>query len=296
MDSQKLERQIDEFITENRQNIIDSLGRLVAVRSVEDPATAGPGAPFGKGPRQALDTALAIAQELGLATNSGEGYLGWAELPGRQKEYLATIAHVDVVPEGEGWTGDPYTLREKEGWLLGRGVTDDKGPGVLCLYAAKFFKELGEEQPYTLRILLGCNEETGMKDVGHYLAHNPQPLFCFTPDADFPVCNGEKGHKDGSFVSPVLRGNLVEFAGGIANNVVPDRATCLVKADAAGLADTARVTVTAENGMARLHAKGVGGHAAMPQNSVNAIGLLVNYLLENNLATPEESRCLQLLQ
>ena len=31
-----------------------------------------------------------------------------------------------------------------------------------------------------------------MKDVDYYLEHYPQPAFCFTPDAEFPVCYGEK--------------------------------------------------------------------------------------------------------
>ena len=32
-----------------------------------------------------------------------------------------------------------------------------------------------------------------MADVKYYLKHYPAPVFCFTPDAEFPVCNG-KGH------------------------------------------------------------------------------------------------------
>ncbi len=175
--------EIDAFIAENEQDIIQDIAALVAVRSVaEAPAE---GAPFGAGPRKALDTALAIAKRLGLATNSGVGYLGWAELPGRESGHLATIAHVDIVPEGDGWDGDPLVLRQVDGWLLGRGVVDDKGPTVLCLYAAKYLKErLGCTPRYGLRVLVGTNEETGMDDVPYYLARNPQPLFCFSPDAE----------------------------------------------------------------------------------------------------------------
>lgn len=292
---EQLMQKIDEFIAANQEALVQHLGRLLAVRSVEDTATAGPGAPFGQGPRRALDEALAIAGELGFAAQDGDGYVGWAELPGREEGYLATISHVDVVPEGEGWDADPYVMRQKDGWLLARGVVDDKGPGILCLYAAKFIKELEGTPRYSLRVLLGCNEETGMADVQYYLQNNPQPLFCFTPDAEFPVCNGEKGHIDGCFTSAKLAGNLVEFAGGIANNVVPDRAYCLVKADAAALKGTDGITVTQQNGMARLEAKGVGGHASMPEGTVNAIGLLVEYLLQNNLCTPQENEYLELL-
>lgn len=293
---QQLLQKADEFIAQNKDAMVAHLARLVAVRSVEDMSTAGPGAPFGQGPRQALDEALAIVKELGLEAHDCDGYLGWAELPGQQEDYIATITHMDVVPEGEGWDADPYQLREKEGWLLARGVTDDKGPAILCLYATKFFKELGEAPRYGIRALLGCNEETGMEDAKYYLQRNPQPLFCFTPDAVFPVCNGEKGHFGGYFASAKLQGNIVEFKGGIANNVVPDKAICVIKADAFALTGTDRISVSdAGSGLARLEAKGIGGHASLPAGTINAIGLLVEYLLQHNLCTPQENQFLQLL-
>ena len=136
----KWNERIDQFIQAQRENILRDIGRLVAVPSVEGPAA--PGAPFGPGPRAALDEALAIAAELGLAPGEGEGHIGWADVPGAEKEkYLATITHLDVVPEGNGWDADPFTLRVRDGWLLGRGVADDKGPSVLCLYALKFLKD-----------------------------------------------------------------------------------------------------------------------------------------------------------
>lgn len=186
------------------------------------------------------------------------------------------------MPEGNGWTGSPFDMVRRDGYVVGRGVADDKGPAVLTLYAAKFFKQQGATLPYTLRILLGANEETGMKDVDYYLEHYPQPAFCFTPDAEFPVCYGEKGGYGGWLVSAPLHGSLIDFQGGVAHNVVPDRAYALVRADASALKDTENVKVTAEaDGVARISAFGKGGHAAMPAGTVNAIALVVDYLLDN---------------
>ena len=158
---------IDAFAEQNRENILRDITRLVAVPSVE--GTPEPGAPFGAGPKAALDKALEIAAELGLQTYNADGYIGWAETGpiGEGQKFLATITHVDVVPEGNGWDADPYTVRVKDGWLLGRGVADDKG--------------------YPVRALLGANEETNMHDVDYYAEHYPMPAFCFTPDAEFPV-------------------------------------------------------------------------------------------------------------
>lgn len=48
---------------------------------------------------------------MGLATRNCENHIGYAELAGADAEkYLATICHVDVVPEGNGWTEDPFKM------------------------------------------------------------------------------------------------------------------------------------------------------------------------------------------
>ena len=102
---------------------------------------------------------------------------------------------------------------------------------VVTLYALKFLKEQGYELRYPIRALIGDNEETHMQDVEYYLKNYPAPVFCFTPDAEFPVCNGEKGHFGGKIVSPVCNGVICDFEGGVANNAVPDRASALLHTD-----------------------------------------------------------------
>lgn len=290
----KWNERIDQFIQAQRENILRDIGRLVAVPSVEGPAA--PGAPFGPGPRAALDEALAIADELGLTPGEGEGHIGWADVPGAEKEkYLATITHLDVVPEGNGWDADPFTLRVRDGWLLGRGVADDKGPSVLCLYALKFLKDEAGLLRYPVRALLGCNEETNMQDVAWYNAHEKPPVFCFTPDAEFPLCNGEKGQFEADLLSPVLNGDILDFEGGVARNAVPDRANALIRAELAALPAAEGITLEQEADGVRVRGWGKSGHAAMPQGTVNAIGLVVDYLLANGIGNEAERAFLQLL-
>lgn len=285
---------VDAFVAENRQNVIRDIKRLVDVPSVEGPAE--PGKPFGPGPAAALAEGLAIAGEMGLDTHNCENYIGWAQLKGATDAQIATITHLDVVPQGNGWTADPFDMQVKDGWLIGRGVADDKGPSVLCLYALKFLKENNVPLKYTVRALLGANEETGMVDVDYYLEHYEAPAFCFSPDAEFPVCNGEKGGFNGELVSGPLNGNLLEFEGGVAHNVIPDRASCLVKGDISKLSEREGITLEEENGAVRIRGWGKGGHAAMPAGTVNAIGLIVDYLLDNRLCTGEENAFLKVLQ
>lgn len=205
----RLLRQIDAFVKRSHEDILQDVKTLVDIKSVQgEPA---PGAPFGMGPKRALEAALEIASGMGLFTRNCEGYAGYADLPGKSEKQIALITHLDVVPEGSGWTGDPFCMTLRDGFAVGRGTADDKGPAVITLYAAKFFKEQGVKLPYTLRVLFGTNEETGMQDVDYYLAHYPQPAFCFSPDARFPVGYAEKGGYSGWLVSAPLNGCLKEF-------------------------------------------------------------------------------------
>lgn len=287
-----LNQKIDAFVAANKEQILKDIATLVSINSVE--GTPEEGAPYGAGPRAALDKTLELAAGMGLATRNCENHIGYAELAGADAEkYLATICHVDVVPEGNGWTEDPFKMEIRDGWMIGRGVADDKGPMVATLYALKFLKEEGISLRYPIRALVGDNEETHMHDVDYYLANYPAPVFCFTPDAEFPVCNGEKGHFDGKLVSPVCNGVIKDFVGGVATNAVPDRASALVATDITKLRNAPNITLEPEGDGVRIRGWGKSGHAAMPEGTVNAIGLVVNYLLDNGLCNDAERAYLE---
>ena len=291
---QALNQKIDAFIAANKEQILEDIAALVAINSVEGTPTEE--APFGEGPRAALDKTLELAAGMGLATRNCENYIGYAELAGADPEkYLATICHVDVVPVGNGWSQEPFKMQIRDGWMIGRGVADDKGPMVATLYALKFLKEEGVSLRYPIRAMVGDNEETHMNDVEYYLKNYPAPVFCFTPDAEFPVCNGEKGHFGAELVSPVCNGEIKEFEGGVANNAVPDRASALVETDITKLKNAPNITLEPEGNGVRIRGWGKSGHAAMPEGTVNAIGLIVDCLLKSGVCTPQEEAYLQVL-
>ena len=99
---QGLNQKIDAYIAENKEQLLQDIAALVAIDSVE--GTPEEGAPFGKGPRAALDKTLELAAGMGLATRNCENYIGYAELAGADPEkYLAAICHVDVVPAPLLW-------------------------------------------------------------------------------------------------------------------------------------------------------------------------------------------------
>ncbi|MGO5250852.1 Sapep family Mn(2+)-dependent dipeptidase [Atopobiaceae bacterium LCP21S3_F11] len=299
MADEKLMSDVEKYVDEVWEDVVADIDDLIQVESVEDRDHAAEGMPFGPAPREALDRALAMAERLGLKTTNCDGWIGFGDIEGKAGQ-IATIAHTDIVPVGLGWHFDPLKLTRKDGFLIGRGVMDDKGPFVLSLYAAHYLKRLsdasGEPLPHTLRCIVGCNEETGMADVDYYLAHYDEPDFLFTPDADFPLICGEKGRVQAAFTSADLTGGrIAELDGGTVANAVCGLATALVSADADALpaADAIDVEAAGE-GMVRLTAHGKGGHASMPAGTVNAIGLLVDYLLDNGVCSDAERDYLEL--
>ena len=281
----EFEKSVDAYVDEVWEDVVADIAAVVSHPSVADESKGCPGAPFGPEVRGALDCALGIAEKLGYEVSDDDGYVGIADLPGQDDVQIATIAHVDVVPAGAGWATDPYVMERREGWLLGRGVIDDKGPAILSLYAGAFFPKHNIPLRHSFRALLGCDEEVGMSDVHHYLETHDDPAFLFTPDAEFPVCNAEKGQFSTTFTSPVLEGgNVVSFEGGTVTNAVPGSAVLCVRAIASELPSAERIDIEdAGDGVARLTAHGVGGHASLPEGTVNAIALLVDYARENGL-------------
>lgn len=302
MTDEQLKHEVDAYVDEVWEDVVADIDRLVRHDSVEDLSAARPGMPWGPAANAALVEAEQMADRLGLEVTDLDGYLGFADVPGASgpDRYIATIAHTDIVPTGEGWHFPPLEVTRKDGYLIGRGVADDKGPFVLSLYAAHFFSRqaaAGHRLPYTLRCIIGNNEETGMGDVPYYLERYPEPLFCFSPDANFPLICGEKGLYGATFVSGAVAGEkIVELTGGTVSNAIPGTASALVRADTAALPTVDRIAVEpAGDGLARVVATGVGGHASMPEGTVNAIGVLARYLLDQGLCGAGEKDFLELL-
>ena len=146
----------------------------------------------------ALDTALADGQAMGFARCAM-----WTAMPaisawGRSWCWsrLRILTHLDVVPVGDGWTVDPVwrALRMTDR-IIGRGASDDKGPAVAVLYAMKAVLEAGMPLRREVRLILGCDEESGMEDMAILpgaCRYAPKPASA--PDAMYPVINTEKGH------------------------------------------------------------------------------------------------------
>ena len=152
-----LQERISQWVDAHEAELIRDIGRLVAVKSVR--GEPEPDAPFGPGPRAALDEALALCSEYGFATALYGGAVGTADmnaLPAR----VDILGHLDVVAEGAGWDTPPYeAVLKGDGCLYGRGTDDDKGPIVMALFAMRCVRELGLPLRHGCRLIMGaCSE------------------------------------------------------------------------------------------------------------------------------------------
>src|SRR5882672_5257327 len=103
------------------------------------------------------------------------------------KRPLLLIAHVDVVPvEGQPWTVPAFQLTEKDGFLYGRGVNDDKGMAAAIIAIAL---EMAKTKPVLSRdviFALTAGEETGGGPGARWLAANRKDLI----DAELALNEG----------------------------------------------------------------------------------------------------------
>lgn len=267
------------MIIGNRDELIEATQEIVRIASVKN-ASAGEGKPFGEEVACALEYVLAKGRELGFKTENFSGYAGHIEF-GDGPETLGVLCHLDVVPAGEGWSVDPFGGEIIDGKLFGRGAIDDKGPTMAALYGMAALRDSGWQPQRRIRIILGCDEESGWDCMHHYLPIAGKPEIGFTPDAEFPVINSEKGilmvELSGALQCP--KGiELVDIHGGNRPNMVPDR--CWVKLR--GIEDEGLLVKTAakigakmdlerdETGITMVF-KGVSAHGSTPETGVNAI-------------------------
>ena len=127
---------------------------------------------------------------------------------------------MDIVPEGEGWTHDPFDpiLSEDGKYLFARGTADNKSCGIMAMYAMRYLKEHDIKLKNNVMLVFGMNEEIGMNDIPEFLAREKCPKFSLVPDAKYPITYAEKGITKSVLKSPKMTGNLKDMWSGLAVN------------------------------------------------------------------------------
>ncbi len=258
---------------ENFQEFLSDLKNLIACKSVLGEAKEN--APFGEGVKEALDCFLDIAKRFGFSVQNHQNYLGEITFGGNdESEEFGIIGHVDVVPVGTGWDTNPFVLTEKEGKLFGRGIADDKAPLLLCLYAMKALKDEGVVFNKKVRLFVGCDEESGWRDVEYFNKVSRFPKYGFSPDGNFPVIYAEKGMNIITFHLDKLK-NFDSLSGGTVVNAVCGYAT--VKQLTSVDSELLHSFGLSLNKNGEIESIGISCHGSMPEKGKNALAPLFDY-------------------
>lgn len=298
-----LKDKISDYIDSMRDDMVATLSELISYPSCRQDAKAG--APFGEDARRCLDRALEICSGFGLKTRCFDGYAGTAELYGESGDgkepaepVLGILAHLDVVPAGDGWSFEPFCATVSQGKVYGRGAIDDKGPAVAAMYAAKAVKDLNIPIKDGVRLIFGTDEECGSSDLEYYFKKEAPPKYSFTPDASYPVINIEKGMIRGKLTAKAYTSLssrlLIELEGGTVVNAVPGTAYAVVSGISADEVAAAEKKLSlpvefdikefAGLNTLRITAVGKSAHASTPELGKNAVTALMALISELGLA------------
>lgn len=244
---------------DRKQALLNDLVTVLKIPSVKEPPL--PGMPFGRPCAEVLETVLKIGEEMGFRVKNVDGYAGhieWGEGP-----LFGILGHLDVVPAGQDWTSPAFAAEIREDCLYARGTQDDKGPMLAVLHAMKRLKDEGFVPRKKVRLILGCDEESGWGCINHYFQKEEMPEEGFSPDADFPLINCEKGvlHLQVALPFSDLDGHhLSGLSGGERVNMVPDFASAVLDGE-------------------ELTCRGVSAHGSLPEQGKNAVVGLLDQLI-----------------
>ncbi|MEA4854662.1 MAG: dipeptidase PepV [Christensenella sp.] len=283
---------IDFSLAPRKAEMLEALTKILKVKSVKSDAQGN--MPYGKGVFEALIKMLNIAETLDFDSVNYYSHLGYVEY-GDGDEMLAIVTHLDVVPAGEGWTVPAFDGTVKDGKIYGRGAIDDKGPAVAALFALSGIKENCVTLNKRVRIIFGCDEESGWGDIDFYKQSGGEiPMMAISPDAEFPIVNAEKGllHLEVEAAAyPVEEGgNIPEILflkAGERVNVVPALCECVVRGGERAIRQMAeifnedspvKVALQEKDGKTFLHTHGVSAHGSKPEDGKNALTYMMLFL------------------
>ncbi len=136
----------------------------------------------------------------------------WA-VRGTEHPILAFVGHTDVVPVGdlEDWDSDPFTLVQRDGYLIGRGVADMKAGIAAMVTAVERFVARHPDHHDSIAFIITSDEEGEATDgtikIVEYLKENDIHIdACIVgePSSDLIVGDTIKHGRRGSITGKLI--------------------------------------------------------------------------------------------
>lgn len=287
--------QIDNYISENKEGIINDLFDLIRIPSVQSESYIG--APYGKACKQMLEETVALYKRHGFESqiSSDNNYV--LSFFGEGEKTVGLFAHGDVVPVADDWiVCKPFEPVIKDGYIFGRGCHDDKSGIIEALYATKIIRDL--KLPFEGRIIMmtGSNEETGMADAASFKENEKMPDYCLVLDAEYPYYLGEKSSMKLDLTSKERLKTIKRIFGGKSYTTVLGEVTAeieyldkLFDELKENCKDNPAVAFEKRGSSVFVKAKGISGHVANIEKTLNAMVKLSEVLAKCE-SIPEHER------
>jgi len=198
MEQQELFERLSKRIDALREETIDLMKAIIPIKAL------GP-MNDGQGEAEKAEYIKKYLQDMGL-TDIKEYPAPDPDVPGGQRPNIVariagkntgktiwTLAHLDVVPEGDldKWDTDPFEGVVKDGKIFGRGSEDNNQGLVSSIVTARAFIEEGLQPEYNFGMVFVADEETGSTFGLQYLVEQHPEIFgkedlIIVPDAGEP--------------------------------------------------------------------------------------------------------------
>jgi len=158
---------LESYITATRPRFEQLLAEMVEIPSISmDPSRSSD-------MRRMAAFAVQLLQDQGaearIVETKGNPVVvgGWKD--NRAHPTVTIYNHLDVQPAQEPeWRQSPFAFRNEDGIYRGRGATDDKGPALTALLAARYAMDQG--LPINIQFLWELEEEIGSPNFAGVLA------------------------------------------------------------------------------------------------------------------------------
>lgn len=153
-----------------------------------------------------------------------------------------------------------------------------KETALITLYAMKALKDAGFKPKKNIKLIVGCNEESGWACIEHYNKVAKMPETGISPDADFPVIYAEKGIVHLTFEFDCKNPSFTSLSGGKSANMVCDYCQASAPENKALLEQ-----LGLEYAEGNVISRGKSAHGSTPEKGVNAIEKMLDYLNLTNI-------------
>ncbi|EIW80058.1 CNDP dipeptidase [Coniophora puteana RWD-64-598 SS2] len=174
-----------EYVDRNASGFINRLKEAVEIKSVSSDVSRRPDViKMGEWLEKQLQALGVTTKQVDLGKHEMSGHT--LQLPpailgkigeDKSKKTVLIYGHYDVQPAklSDGWNQEPFEFVEKDGLLLGRGSTDDKGPIMGWINVLEAHQKLGKPLPVNLKFVFEGMEEYGSEGLDELVIREAQP-------------------------------------------------------------------------------------------------------------------------